>query len=264
VWESTLAQATFLRSLFYLGDIPEICRRVPELVENANARGDLFSASVLMVTGGYLYYLAIDRPDYARQHIETNLRDWEAHGFHSRMQTARLGLVETALYVNDCETAWKLAHQRQTMLLRIAQRRATTFFVYLLSQRGRSALACAVAQPERRDEFLRASLSNAKTIARCRLPYAQPLAGLLMAGAASVQDDRAEAVRLFSQCEGEFERCGMAMHAAVCRLRRGQISGGESGRELVLSTERTLASLQIANPARIAGMLAPGRWNEAV
>ena len=262
VWESTLAYATFLRSLFYQGEIGEICRRVPELVEDAHSRGDLFCANVLLVTGGYIYYLAMDRPDQARQQMEHQLQDWEAHGFHSTRNAARLGLVETALYEGDSETAWRIAHQRQTLLLRLAVSRASTFSVYLLSQRGRSALARAVADSSNRKKLLDAVRRNADAIAKQPMSYAQALAGLLRAGAFSVGGEHDSALRCLTECEQAFYDCGMAMHAAVCRLRHGQFTGGETGSALAREAEEALRSRHIVNPARLAAMLAPGAWDK--
>jgi hypothetical protein len=52
----------------------------------------------------------------------------------------------------------------------------------------------------------------------------------------------------------------MALHATVTRRRRGELMGGEAGRDLVAAADAWMSEQAIMNPARMTQMLAPGRW----
>lgn len=49
----------------------------------------------------------------------------------------------------------------------------------------------------------------------------------------------------------------MAMHCAVAHRRRGELTPGEQGREMVEAADRRLAAQGVKNPARMVEMYAP-------
>ncbi len=50
----------------------------------------------------------------------------------------------------------------------------------------------------------------------------------------------------------------MPLYAAACRLRRGELAGGERGRELVAGAVARMLPEGIRRPERWARMLVPG------
>jgi hypothetical protein len=52
----------------------------------------------------------------------------------------------------------------------------------------------------------------------------------------------------------------MALHAATARRRRGELVGGDAGRDLVGAADAWMAGQSIKAPQRMAAVLAPGRW----
>ena len=54
----------------------------------------------------------------------------------------------------------------------------------------------------------------------------------------------------------------MDLHAAVSRLRRGQLSGGD-GKRLIREADRWLASQGVVDVERLAGVIAPGTWSSS-
>jgi hypothetical protein len=52
----------------------------------------------------------------------------------------------------------------------------------------------------------------------------------------------------------------MNHYAAAARYRRGQLIGGDAGRELVETAADWMRNHQMVNPARLVELLAPGPW----
>jgi hypothetical protein len=258
VFESKMAEVVLLRCLFYLGEIAEINRRVPELVENARSRGDLFGANVLLTMSGYLYYLACDQPESASELFAQSLSQWRTHGFSSSRDLARLGLAEIALYARDVVTAWEVTQHKWPLLVRLALRRPTTVSIYLYSQRGRAALACASADPARRSKFLKVASKNASLLLRWNVAYARPLAELLLAGVQCIQNNPHASIEHLRKAEAGFDQTDMHLHSAVCKVRLGTLTGGAQGAALIREGEAYIAGQEIANSSRLADMLAPG------
>ena len=65
------------------------------------------------------------------------------------------------------------------------------------------------------------------------------------------------AIELLLRAEAEFEGAEMALHAAVSRHRRGELSGGDEGRRLVEDALAYLDAQGVEEPARFLWMLAP-------
>ena len=49
----------------------------------------------------------------------------------------------------------------------------------------------------------------------------------------------------------------------MARYRRGRISGGDTGLELVQSAVLTMGAEGIVKPERVAALMAPGPWRDA-
>ncbi len=73
---------------------------------------------------------------------------------------------------------------------------------------------------------------------------------------------RDEALDELATAEAEFEALPMALHAAVCRLRRGRLLGGEGGGWLVAEAEAWMRGETVENAERMADTLAPGAWDQ--
>jgi hypothetical protein len=82
----------------------------------------------------------------------------------------------------------------------------------------------------------------------------------VQAGAAATRREAKRAQGLLESAERGFTAADMALHAAVTRRRRGELMGGEAGSDLVAAADAWMSGQAIMNPARMAQMLAPGRW----
>jgi eukaryotic-like serine/threonine-protein kinase len=93
------------------------------------------------------------------------------------------------------------------------------------------------------------------------MPWGNPLAQLIHAGAAALSGRADDAVTLLSIAEAGFESTDMLLYAAAARRRKGELMAGEEGRTLIAAADAWMAGQHIQNPERLAAMLAPGRWS---
>lgn len=105
VWEVASAQAFSLWSLFYLGQISEISKQVPALLDDARERGDLYHATNLSASHTNMIWLAADDPTGARTVVETAMRNWSPAGFHLQHYYQLYALTQSELYRGDVREA---------------------------------------------------------------------------------------------------------------------------------------------------------------
>ncbi|MEO7328664.1 MAG: hypothetical protein ABI193_08815, partial [Minicystis sp.] len=258
----TVARIWLVQVLYMLGELKELARRYAVFLADARARGDRF-AEVQLSAFGYLLELMADRPEGARSAID------RMHGLWPRANPlARLGrlapLVMTALYqgagTGDAArlvlmTEW----QRSSTWL--AARLSKNLRVFLLLQHGAAHLAAAVdAAESRRPGLLQKVDRDARTLARQGTRFACAAALGLRAGAAAGRGDRIAAGALVAEAETCFAEVDMAHYANAARRRRGELLGGDEGRDLIASADAAMGAQGVSNPARMTAALLPGRW----
>jgi hypothetical protein len=224
------------------------------------------TASILLVHS-FIPSLAEGRPQGVEEVIRRALEAWPPaqHGAVSVSYWALYARAEAALYRGEGRRARELIAREWPSLVRetfIAH--VEVHFLLIIHLRARTALAAAEATPPGvwlfgpRARLLRSAARDARRIERRRMPWAQPLAGLIHAGIAALRGRREEARALLAAAEEGFIAADMMMYAAAARRRRGQLLGGEDGRGLVRAGDAWMTGQDICNPALIAAMLAPG------
>ncbi|HYX92664.1 MAG TPA: serine/threonine-protein kinase, partial [Myxococcaceae bacterium] len=100
-WMISTSQLYALWSLFYLGELSELGRRIPELVREARARGDLYGAASFRTGLANVARLAIDDVEGARREVQEVMEHWSQRGFHFQHYWALLARGLTDLYAGD-------------------------------------------------------------------------------------------------------------------------------------------------------------------
>jgi serine/threonine protein kinase/tetratricopeptide (TPR) repeat protein len=254
-WELTIAHRFMLSSLMFLGEMVEVSHRVPQLLAAALEQGNLFAATDLRTRMNPIW-LAADDPDRARDEVISALTAWPREGFHLQHYSSLVALAQIELYTGDYEVAWRhiegqLKPLEKSMLLRIQGLRIEARFL-----RARLALASAAGQ--KRAQRLRIAKDMADSIANEKMAWSNPLAMLILAGLAHRGGDDERAVALMTQAVAGFEASDMKLYAATARRRLGEISGGDSGLELVNQADDWMSRQQIKNPSKVANLMAPG------
>jgi hypothetical protein len=130
---------------------------------------------------------------------------------------------------------------------------------YMWDLRARAAL-CAAGDAGPADErrLLRMAERDARRIVGEKFAWSSPLAILIRACVAARRGDLETAARLFEQAAHGFEAADLLLHASAARRRLGEILGGEQGKNLMTAADAWMSGQNIASPARMTTMLAPG------
>ena len=101
-WEIDMAQMYGLASLFFLGEVAELSRRLPVLVKDAHGRGDLLALTNLRLGFfSHIAWLAADDPATARQELQAGLDGWSRQRFDFPRIWARGTERDIALYSGE-------------------------------------------------------------------------------------------------------------------------------------------------------------------
>ncbi len=234
-WELFNAQYFSLLSLYYLGHFRSLSGRLPQLLKEAEERGDLFAVTSLTTRVAYLARLAFDDPVGAREDVARAMARWSTSGFHVQHVWRLFAEIEIDLYLGSAREAADRIERiwgdlDRSLLLRIQLVR-----IGALHRRARAALAAARTYPLRSAERSRklALVSGlAKKMELEKALWADPLAALLRAGISETEGDHEKAKALLSQAELGFGVSRMAAYATDARARRAALVGGDEGRVL--------------------------------
>jgi hypothetical protein len=257
LWELTSAQNFILGSLSYLGEFPEISRRLPSMLATASEHGNLYAVTEIKTRMNFIWLVA-DDPETARRELAEALRLWSGQGFHRQHYNALLAEVQIALYTGDAHAAWehvttRWGDLRRAMLLRIQVLRIEALFL-----RARSALAIAAHDSPGPAHLIKEAERLARAIEAEHMPWSDPLGWMLQAGVAALRSDRGRAEGLLTRAAGSFQQSGMALHAAVARYRLGELRGNKNGGGLIEQAAQCMTEQGIVNLEGMLRMLAPG------
>ncbi len=249
-WEAASAQLICLWSLFYLGDVAELCRRVPRLSAQAQERGDLYAVTSLRSGLSNVSLLVADEPHAAIAEVERSMREWSNQGFQFQHYWAALARTMVDLYLGDGAAAQQRVEAlwpdlKASLLLRIQNVR-----IEAVHLKARCALAAAQdASGARRAQLLRSARRDAKALRAERMPWATAVAALVSAGAAQVEGQQALALQLLAEGVTLADAAQLHLFAAAGRTR---LAGARESGEIWMRAQGILA------PQRMSRMLVPG------
>lgn len=242
-WELTSARMLGLAAHFYSADLGTIARRVPEIVREAEERGDLYTATCLRLSICNCAWLVGDDGAAARRNLELADRSWTHQGVHLQHAWSLLGWCQLHLYEGDPGAAhervlrtWPLL--KRSFLLQIAQLR-----MELCWARARVALALAGREPQRAPQLLREAERYARRLASEAPAWAQAAGALTLAGVLARRGDAEGSRRQIARAATLADSCGLHIITRTIDHAAGQ--GDAFGDD-------------VRNPARWAGTIAPG------
>jgi tetratricopeptide (TPR) repeat protein len=255
-WETNTAQNLVIWALMYLGELAEVSKRVPVLLARARSCGNLYLATELCTRSNFAW-LTADNPDEGERVATESIARWSHTGVHRQHYSAMLARIQTALYRGNPDGAWRLLTELEVILQRTYLTRVQVMRIESHYLRARSALAMAALYGSQR-RFLSVARASARRIAGERMGWSDPIALLLRAGIAYLDDDRPRALSCLHEAVDRFDRADMKLYAAVARRRIGALQGDASARAIQRRAEEWMDAQHIRNPTAMTRMLAPG------
>lgn len=255
-WELSSARLMHLWALWYLGRLPAISERLPALLREASDRGDLYATTSYSTFFTPMEHIREDRVDRARAMASTALARWSQQGFHFQHYFRWFAGVQIELYAGDAEAALEVVERswkdlKASLLLSVQQMRIEALHI-----RARAELA--VGAPRGDARLLKTVERRARRIEKERSGWGEGLARLLRAGVAAARRDRAGAARIAREAAVLLEQRSMALYAGAARLMAASMLEGDDAATVRVEVEADMRARGIANPLRMAAMLAPG------
>jgi eukaryotic-like serine/threonine-protein kinase len=254
-WELNTAHAFTLWSLFYLGELSEMNRRVAPLFAEAGERGDQYAAATHGAFSLPMSRLIGGDPEAAEAATADALAQWTQAGFHVQHFIALMCRTYIDLYSGRGEAAWRRMEEQLPLVARSQLLRVQVMRSLLTHLRGRAALAFA-REAEAPGPLLRAARREAKRLLRERMPYCTPHARHLLAGVAVLWEDWKRADDLLEQAMRGYEQVDMQAFAAALRFRLGELRGAAGGAQLIEEAENFFREQGVKDVARFVNALA--------
>jgi serine/threonine protein kinase len=252
------ARVFLLASLTYLGELNEVRARLPALLNDARARGDLYAHTMFTLRECQMH-LAADDVARARKLTRDTIAQWSRAGFHAPHYAELQRQVEFDLYEEQPVRArqrmvdgWRL--MRKTLFLR-----NRIVFVETTYLTARTCVAVAAAGIDQR-LMLKQAARAADKLQREETRWTGAVAMLLRAGILATEGAAEKAQACLETAERYLNEVNMPLHAATARYRRGQLLGGPLGTVLMDDAAGTMRRCGVSNPSRMAVLVVPGRF----
>lgn len=258
-WELDTAITMLFRVLLFLGDWPEVRRRLPAALEGFAARGDLFAETNVRSRVTWLAHLLDDQPEAARSEVEASIARWSLRGFHLQHYWHLTGVTEIALYEGRGGAAWEEIEKRweqleATHLLRVQFTRHEARHLRL-----RAALAAmaegGLDSPAYR-KLLPLLRRELKRFENEKVAWMRPLAELIRAGLAALEGQREEAAKWLEKAIAGCERHHLGIYAAAARMRLAALKP----QTLRPGAAGELGEKGAKRPDRFCDVAVPGGW----
>ncbi len=247
-WEAANARLFSVWSLFYMGEIAELMKRVPALKREAESRRDLYAATSLEIGLSNVATVAAGEPEKAREQVRAAMARWGHTSFHFQHYWAVLSEGMIDLYEGKPRDAYDRISEawpamRRAYLLRTQNVRIEAGFL-----RARAAVACGE---------LDAALSGAEQLEAENVPWGNAFGSTVRGLVAHARNELESAVKLLQQAILVFEACDMRLFAAAARLRLGEAAGGSLAAASIRAGEAWMLAQGVKAPAAVAQMLVP-------
>ena len=252
-WEQVTMAFFDLQSAACLGDVSEVVQRVPELLRDAEARGDLYAAVCYRTWRCSWAWLGLDQPDEARRQVQLAEGLWNQAGYHLQHWYTSQALAEVELYGGKAEASKVRLDAEWKRMFFLQQIQHTRIEMWYLRSRVLIALAREAFDPQ----LLEAACADANRLLKERTLWSGAFGRLLLACVESFRSPDT-AVSMLKEVEGQFDVIDMRLHVAVTRYRRGELTPGEEGARLVQEAAEQIRLLGVARPSSFVQMLAPG------
>ncbi|MBL8603303.1 MAG: AAA family ATPase [Myxococcales bacterium] len=255
-WEVATSEIYALSALSHLGRIKALSQRMTRVLREAESREDLFAIGGFLFGQQSLHWLAHDKPAEWEALATRARNSWQSGVWHVQRYQHLVAKTQVLLYADEVGEAFALLTQEWPALEAAQLLRLEIVRIELHQLRARAALGLARRGGSASWSVARLhaqSLADARTIAATKLAWSAPLTAMIASMVAHQRRDAALArARAQDAAEG-FERCEMALFAAVASSRSAQPDG-----PLVPAVAQFLRDEGVVRPEALARMVMPG------
>jgi len=249
-------------SLYYLGEVGELSRRVPAMVQSASRTGNRYTA-VTLRCGFPVAWLARLDPDDIEGEIVDALASWTSPSGVRQMQhmLALCSRLDLSMYRGDPESATPLLAADLKPIRRAMVDRAPIFDLLMRATIARHALARAAQAPRGSDRY-KHGLAEARRVMRrfrrSQMPLMRACSIMIAASVAELEGDTERAVTGFRDAVHAFAETETHLYAHAARNRLGALLGGDEGAAMRAAAHESMARQGVRKPGTMLDMLLPG------
>ena len=245
-WHSN-AQLFTVYCLMFRGRLRELRLHHAARLVDAEERGDRYTTVNLRIGHSNSVWLLADDVDAARRHLREAMAEWPGIRFSLQHYRAMLAEANIELYSGASEGAHQLVTRgwkalRRSLLMRVQYVRGDAYFL-----RARAALAAGHAAEAHR---------FARKLDAEGMLWTSALSSMVLAGVARARGDREGEMAHLRAAGDRAEEADMQLHAAVVRVRLGELAGSGRDLEVAQRAHAWMAEQEIARPDRIGAMFA--------
>jgi len=248
-------------SLYYLGEIGELSRRVPAMAEAAVRNGNRYTAVTLRCAFA-IAWLARFEPDAIEAELDAALGSWASADGSYQLQHlfALASRLDLAMYRGRPEAATSRIAPEWKRIRRSLVDRPPLQGLVLRSTLLRHAVACAnQAAPgsSRRREALAEARGHLRGFPRKSVPVIACTATMFEGLIAEAEGRPDEAIARYRAALPGLARTDTHLFEYAVHDRLGRLIGGDEGAELRRGVRRWLEAESVREPETMLGMLLP-------
>jgi eukaryotic-like serine/threonine-protein kinase len=256
-WEQGSVVTFGIWSLWFLGDLIELGRRLPRRLREAEERGDRVVATNLRTCVGNGYWLSQNDPGEARRQAEDAIQSWSKDGFHLQHAYDLIAQTQVDLYEGNDRAAHRRLLESWNGLATSLALRIQVIRVVLTDLRARAAIASARSARDR-DSLVRVATEAARSLEAEGMAWVDPIAAVVRAGIAGVERDLDGAKAALDRAICGSSAADMKLLKAAARRRYGEVVGGEEGAGIAAEATRWMREQGVVDPGRMVEALVPG------
>ena len=248
LFDVTNCQIFSLIAQVYRGRMLEVAVRLPQLLREACALDNRFTAVLLDCSPAHLHWLVVDQPVHLEERLAAATATWSMTGFQVLRCWSLISSINGALYRGDARKASRQLHQSWGDLAPFRRMQFSSIELHQL--RARCLLAGNSTSPQLTRSIRRLETSGAQ--------WGAALAALLRAARQAQLGNHARALERIADAIARLDMAGLELYGAAARWRRAQLLGGEAGRRSLDRARRWLIERGVVDPERLVTLLAPG------
>lgn len=264
-WEYDTILMISTMILWFQGDLLEMQKRIPKLLDDARDRNDLYLFSTIHLLWAEMSMIRDDVAEASerfqqglseRDPNDPSKKSRSTYEFLNANVFSLLCSSHLEIYKGNGVGAWLHINEHWPFLERSLHLRMKITKITYYHLRGRCALAAAMdtSNPE---TYLKLAEKDARRVSKEKDPWAIALATLLRGSISHLKGHREESVALFKTAAEALEENDMTLYAAAARRRQGEAMQNLEGDAIFKKAEAWMRHQNIENPARMSHMLAP-------